>query len=398
MGTHNRKISRKRYRLRLAQRRRDGEIARALLTSHSQSEACAETHAAACFRDFSGDYRARVDALRGYALRAPQDWRCRLKSKSEEKRFLDLVRFAFARYRVPAHLEQAWLLDVVADDFVDKITLPGGPDPARINAIDLRRWYLVAAQGGSLYKQEAHPYLSKQECHHFLTAPDDVGSLRRAMWYAVARAQTESRDAALKVARSKITDYSIASSWWKEVARFFARNTTTVHAANDFVDFLYVTKQQDEAFTLKGRTLATLRRRMEDWHRSLRRSQSVGGGAWAGSPLPDVEYRTGKEHHQAIWRFRQIKTGEELFREGERMHHCVASYKFACVNGDVSIWSLTSEFPIGHRNRGVTIELMKSGRIVQCRGFGNRLPYANEVTMVKRWAREHALTWAAMER
>jgi hypothetical protein len=68
------------------------------------------------------------------------------------------------------------------------------------------------------------------------------------------------------------------------------------------------------------------------------------------------------------------------------------------VNGDVSIWSLTSEFPIGHRNRGVTIELMKSGRIVQCRGFGNRLPYANEVTMVKRWAREHALTWAAMER
>ena len=29
------------------------------------------------------------------------------------------------------------------------------------------------------------------------------------------------------------------------------------------------------------------------------------------------------------------------------MHHCVAGYKFACVNGSISIWSLTSEFPIG---------------------------------------------------
>ena len=110
------------------------------------------------------------------------------------------------------------------------------------------------------------------------------------MWYAVARAQSDSRDAALKVARSKIAGYSIASSWWKEVARFFARNPTAVHEIDDLVDFLFVAKQEDAAFTLKGRTLATLRRRMEDWHRALRRSQAIGGGAWAGSPLPDVEY------------------------------------------------------------------------------------------------------------
>ena len=137
---------------------------------------------------------------------------------------------------------------------------------------------------------------------------------------------------------------------------------------------------------------------MEDWHRALRRSQAIGGGAWAGSPLPDVEYAIGKERHRAIWRVRQIKTGHELFREGQRMHHCVAGYKPACTQGDVSIWSLTSEFPIGRLNRGVTIEVTKDGRIVQCRGFANRLPYGNEVTMAKRWANEHRLTWASPER
>lgn len=397
MGTYNCKISRKRYRLRLAQRRRDGEVARALLKSHSQSEACAEQRAIACFDDFGNDFRKKVDTLRGYALRAPADWRCRIKSKSEDKRFLDLVRFAFARYRVPAHLEQAWIA-TADDDFVDKITLPDPADLPRRGAPDLIRWYLIAAQGGSLYKQEAHPYLSKQECHHFLTAPDGVGSLRQAMWYAVARAQTDSREAALKVARSKVADHSIASSWWKEVARFFARNPTTVHETGDLVDFLYVAKQEDEAYTLKGRTLATLRRRMEDWHRALRKSQAIGGGAWAGSALPDVDYETGKERHRAIWRFRQIKTGQELFREGQRMHHCVAGYKTACMHGVISIWSLTSEFPIGRFNRGVTMEVTRDGRIVQCRGFANRLPYANEATMAKRWAREHNLTWASLER
>ena len=70
---------------------------------------------------------SKVEALRGYALRPPTDWRCRIKSRSEEKRFLDLVRFCFARYRVPAHLEQVWIADVVDDDFVDKITAARSP-------------------------------------------------------------------------------------------------------------------------------------------------------------------------------------------------------------------------------------------------------------------------------
>ena len=69
-----------------------------------------------------------------HALRAPEDWRCRIKSRSQERRFLDLlVRFCFARYRVAPHLENQWL-DEVADDFVDAVapvelarTTPGRP-------------------------------------------------------------------------------------------------------------------------------------------------------------------------------------------------------------------------------------------------------------------------------
>ncbi len=385
----------KRNRLREA-RRREAEL-RVSAVLEANSRVDARSRAPARFSDFMPEYHEKVEALRGHALRAPEDWRCRIKSRSEERRFIDLVRFTFARYRVPSHLERVWL-DRVEDDFVDRIALPDWQAMRRPGAPDLRRWYLVVAQGGSLYKQEARPYLSKQETHHFLSGPREITSTKQAFWYAVARAQVDSIDAARKVARCRIANYSIASTYWKEVARFFARSPFSIHEMDDLVDFLLAMKQEDPAFTLKGRTPAALKRRMEDWHHALRRNRAISGGAWTGSPLPDVAYEVGQDHKRAIWRIRQIKTGNELFREGERMHHCVASYKSLCMQGYGSIWSMTSEFPIGQVNRGVTMEVSKDGRIVQCRGFANRDPYGNETMMAKRWAREHALTWTLPDR
>jgi hypothetical protein len=379
----------KRIRLREA-RRREAELrVSAVLEANSRSDA--RPRVPERFVDFKPEYREKIKELRGHALRAPEDWCCRLKSRLEERRFIDLVRFTFARYRVAPHLERVWI-DGVKDDFVDRI----GPPEAthRRGAPDLRGWYVVAAQGGSLYKHEASAWLSKQETHHFLTAPAEITSTRHAFWYAVARAQTDDIVVVRKVVRCKVVNYSIASTWWKEVARFFARNPLSMHEMDDLVDFLLAAKREDQAFTLKGRTPDTLKRRMEDWHHTLRRNHALCGGAWAGSALPDVDYESGEDDKRAIWRIRQIKTGNDLFREGQRMHHCVASYKVACMNGSVSIWSITCEFPIGRLNRGVTLEVTRDGRIVQCRGFANRVPHRNEAATAKRWAQDHALTWA----
>jgi PcfJ-like protein len=381
--------------LRQARRRQAERNVCAVLEAHSRRKI--EPAVAVSYGDFAAPYRAKIDAYRAFALRRPEDWRCRLKSRSQERRFLDLVRFVFAKYPAPAHLERIWIQDI-EDDFLDDVhpRVRVGIGHRAAARPDLLRWHLVATQGGSLHREHAHPYLSKLETHHFLDAPDELGT-ERAFWYAVARAQSENTSVALKVAQSKLSDYSVASSFWREVARFFARHPTTVAEMNDLIDFIRAARAEDDGFALKGRTLPALRRRMEDWHRALRKQQAICGGAWTGSALPDVEYRAGSEERPAIWRVRQIKTGNDLFREGQRMHHCVASYKHLCIAGSVSIWSLTCEYPLGHVNKGVTIELRKDGAIVQCRGFANRLPYANEAAMAKRWAREHALSWQALE-
>jgi PcfJ-like protein len=383
----------KKQRLHEARRRDVERTICAVLEAHSKRDV--GPRAVERYADFKAEYYYKIKALRGYALREPEDWRCRIKSRSEERRFIDLVRFSFARYRVAAHLENAWI-DEFTDDLVDRIGEL--PDTPAANRPDLRRWYLVAAQGGSLYKQHMSACLTKLETHHFLTAPDDVTSSQQALWYAVARAQTERIEIARRIGQSQLVRHSIASTWWREVARFFARNPVPLHEMNDLIDYLRIAKTENAGMSLKGRSLQALQRRREEWHRALRKHNAIGGGSWAGRLIPDVDYEAGSEKKKAIWRFRQIKTGNELFREGERMHHCVASYKHLCLNDQVSIWSLTSEFPLGQFNRGVTIEVRKDGAIVQCRGFANRLPYGNEVAVVKRWANEYGLCWAAIER
>jgi PcfJ-like protein len=382
----------KRMRLREAQRHAAAREFVARLEQHARTDS--RPIVIERYAQFDATARSRVEAQRAFALRAPEDWRCRIKSRSPEKRLLDLVKFGFARYRVAPHLENLWLEDFI-DDFVDSAQ-PISDRARRIRTVDLRGWYVVAAQGGSLYKRAAHPYLTKTETHHFLTAPAQITSTARAFWYAFARAQNDHVQVALNVAQTRLVEFSVASSFWKDVARFFALNPAPVAEMDDLIDFIRAAKAEDETFSLKGRTLATLRRRMDDWHRALRKEQAIVGGAWAGSPLPDFEYETGLEQRRAIWRFRQLKTGHDLFKEGQRMHHCVATYKHRCVTGEVSIWSLTSEFPIGQHNRGVTIELHRSGIVAQCRGFANRLPYSNELAMIRRWANDHGLSSFAL--
>src|SRR5581483_11525474 len=103
------------------------------------------------FGEFAPGYRAKVEAFRACALRPPELWRCRLRSRAPEKRFLELVRFTFARYRVPAHLENVWIEDAHALAAHRGAGHDGDRDTDWNHYF--RSWYIVATQGGSLYRQ-----------------------------------------------------------------------------------------------------------------------------------------------------------------------------------------------------------------------------------------------------
>jgi PcfJ-like protein len=370
----------KRIKLREAQRRATAEAIAARLRAHARPKS--NPAFIEVYSGFDLPYREQIEAYRELALRPPEDWRCALRCRSPERRFLELVKFTFARHGVAEHLKSAW---IAAPNARHELAAALAAD----DAPDLRLWYIIAAQGGSLHKEATHRYLTKLETHHFVRAPIEVPSTARAFWYALARTQTDDSEVALKVSRSKLARCPVVAPFWKEVARFFARNPIAILEMNDLTDYLQVALQEDPHFSLKGRSLRALRRRMAEWHRMLQ--HIAAGGCWNGHPLPDTVYGGGPG--AAVWRFRQIKTGEELAREGRRMAHCVATYKDNCIRGTSSIWSLTCEHPVGVISNSVTIELAGDGTIVQCRGYANRGASPNEAAVIKGWAAEHGLIW-----
>jgi PcfJ-like protein len=281
------------------------------------------------------------------------------------------VKFTFGRYGVPRHLEAAWLEDV---------------DYRAEPRIDLRRWYIVAAQGGSLFDDGARAYLSRAEIHHFLNPASSSLTAPQALWYAVARVHTGDPATATRIARSRLSAFSISCPFWKEAARYFARHPVSVPELNDLVDYLHAARDVDPGFRIWGRSLPALRERMLEWHRTRQAGQGFCHLSWQGSSIPNALY----EVDGVTWRFMQIRRGMRLFEEGQKMRHCVAAYRQACVSGESTIWSLTRQDDRGVR-RCLTIELHPRGLIVQCRGFANRSPTDEEVAIITRWAGDFGL-------
>lgn len=335
-------------------------------------------------------------SFRHEAIREPGDWAPKLKTRDPGRLRLAAARHLFARYPVAAPLECIWLSDLGLGE----------------EEIQLRRsWYVVAAKGGSLFRQGAGAFLSRSEVHCFLNPPGDLG-FDEAIWQAIARSYTDDAGLALRIARSRIarTDRR-QMPFWRQVARFFCANPLPTEEIDDLTDYIAARCNADAEYSMKGRTLSSLRRQMRQWHRDLaaiariEQAQRIAAmrygyhhaeniGRWPGSSLSDwtwrpnaKEARTNQEAYEVV----QLKTAADLVAESSAMHHCVSAYAQKCIHGYASIWSLRAKRP-GKTERMLTIELDPHGNAVQVRGFGNRLATTRENSILKRWAKAMAVT------
>ncbi len=343
--------------------------------------------------------RAIAEARRGLAdeaVRPGHLWQPKMKTRDPARLRLAAARHLFATYRVPAPLERVW----IGTD---------GLDPAEIAL--RKRWYVIVARGGSLYREAAREWLTRKEVHAFLNPPGDLG-FEEAFWQAITRSYTEDAGVALRIARSKIARTPRAElAFWREVARFFAVNPVPLTQIDDLCDFLSDQHRRDRGWSLKGRTLASLERLSLEWHRDIAaiarieavrrrhahpaaRQQGVEGGRWKGAALEDWTWRpTAKErslgkHHYAVV---QLTSAEELVAESRAMRHCVWTYASKCITGNATIWSLR-RIGAGGREPLLTIELDRQHRAVQVRGFANRVALPDEMKVLERWAKARGIT------
>jgi len=346
------------------------------------------------------DFERALDEVRrgfaGIAIRDGGLWRPKLKTRDPAPLPLAAARHLYARYPVSAALEAIWR------------------DGAGLQAdeIALRKWWYVAvARGDSLYKAGANAWLSRKEVHCFLNASGEFG-FREAFWFAIARSYTGDSGLAARLARTKIARTPRGElTFWREVARFFCEQPTSKEEIDDLCDYIAAMHRRDKAYSLKGRTLASLHRQMSQWHRDIAaierieamRRRAAGraalapGSAWEGSRLEDWEWeppaKEAKAHGERFF-VRQLKTAEDLVAESRAMHHCVSTYAVKCIAGNASIWTLRRK-ALGKAERLLTIELDPQHRAVQVRGFGNRLATLEEQKILKRWAKAKGVAlWA----
>lgn len=316
-------------------------------------------------------------------------FKLKTRSAHRDKQIIELVRYAFNKYTVPAFLYQAWTDEMLPDN-------PNFRAPRRAKPnkdINFKQWYLCVAQGGSLYKQHAKDWLTKKEVHLFLTQPHDL-SIDQALYFAICKSAGATDGIALRIARSKMSEQPI-NEYWKNCARFFSQDCPpSVQALGDLVDFLAHKRREDANFSIFGAgfTVASLNKKMIDWHHELRRVKEMGSASWEGHALDNDKITITDLHgDESHWVFYQIKSTKELAAEGTAQRHCVYSYKEKCQKGYCSIWSMRKVQEFVGEKRALTIELNDDGRIVQARGIANRSPRSEEHKALAKWASKNFL-------
>jgi hypothetical protein len=344
--------------------------------------------------DFSKAIEEAERGFSGEVVRDPQSWHPQMKTRDAARLRLAAARHLFAQYPVPATLERIWIDD--AGLSADEVRLR-------------RQWYVTAARGGSLYKAGASTWLTRKEVHAFLNPSVGLG-FDEAFWEAIARSYAGDAAMALRIARSKIARSPRGEiDFWRAVVRFFCANPAPVETIDDLCDYLAECRRREPHYSLEGRTLPALTRRMHEWHRDIaaierieamrRRAQGRGAhtwaadAAWPGSPLADWEWvPSSKDAKGKGERFvvRQLKQAEDLVMESRAMRHCVSTYAGKCMAGHASIWSLR-RCTKDRIDRLLTIEVDRQGQAVQVRGPANRLAHEDERHVIERWAKARGI-------
>ena len=270
-----------------------------------------------------------------------------------------------------------------------------------------RQWFVAHARGATFRSLDLPIVMTRKMEHLFLTSCDHLG-----IEHAMRRAELLSLGAPDEVVRAVLATRLAADlrngEFWRTVWMFLIANARAIDPAqiSPLIDFIQAIRQERVAvetqdgivmrdpplpsFSMKGRTVQSMLRLMQDWHRSL--GTANGGLTWASSPLRPLLMEEPSQDPSVppiVWQLMELTNGAQLRTEGTALRHCVASYADRCWRGASRIWSLRARR--GDKVRHVlTIEVdMRRRAIIQARGWGNRAPSGKPLRLLQNWtARE----------
>ncbi|MDX1934119.1 MAG: PcfJ domain-containing protein [Capsulimonadales bacterium] len=322
-------------------------------------------------------------------LREPEEWRADTDDRGELTSAL--LRHLFSIYPLPRFLDAGWMSGFTED------------------AEAQRGWFAHLGLGGKLEALRFPLPMTHRAAHHFLQSPESfsiVAALRRGQIVALGGSEALART----VAESFLAERQSDEEFWLSVVTFLVRHPelppSQIGPVLDFIRFRRFGSGKNDApeprFSMKGRTVDALLRRMEEWHETLARLGQKVRQTWEPTGIPPLDRieRDRLSSATCHWRIVELTDTLSLAEEGREMRHCVRSYSEGCLKGDKSVWSLRltlSDNPA--LRRLLTIEVNNHRRsIVQVRGKCNRTLSAMRGNHRMMLARDVLKQWAYSNR
>jgi PcfJ-like protein len=267
-----------------------------------------------------------------------------------------------------------------------------------------REWFVAHTRGASFRSLDLPIVMTRRMEHIFLRSHDHL-AIEHAMRRAELLALEASDELVRAVLATRLATDLRNGEFWRTVWMFLIANARAIHLAQigPMIDFIQSIRHERVAvetqhgivmrdpplpsFSMKGRTVQSMLRLIQDWHRSL--GVANGGLTWAPSPLRPLLIEEPSQDPSAppiVWQLMELTNGAQLRTEGTALHHCVASYADRCWRGASRIWSLRARR--GNKVRHVlTLEVdMKRRAVVQARGWGNRAASGKPLRLLQDWA------------
>lgn len=255
-------------------------------------------------------------------IRAVADWPG--TSASWRPAVCSLAQHLIGKYAVPPFLAASWY---ATDD---------------VYAEKKRQWFVAHARGARFRLLDLPIEMTRKMEHIFLTSPDHL-AIEHAMWRAELLALGASDELVRAVLATRSATDLRNGAFWRTVWMFLIANACAIDVSQvgPMIDFVQAIRHERVAvetpdgivqrdppqpsFSMKGRTLQSMLRLMQEWHRSL--GLANGGLTWAPSPLQPMMIEEPSQDPSAppsVWQLTELTNGAQLRTEGTALHHCVA--------------------------------------------------------------------------
>lgn len=327
----------------------------------------------------------RMNDRKGQWLRPVAEWSP--KSHNSRKQFSSLARHLFAQYPLPVFMDFAWL-------------------EAGKGAYTHRDWFIHLAVGKNIRTAKTPTKLTKKMSHYFVQAPDDYLPEEAIRWGQIHALGGDKRLTEAILGTPIGTEFG-NDAFWRSVILFFIENPFIERQqVGPIIDYInhqkYLTQENvvgpgvveiaeppQPNFSMRKRNPNTLLRLVSEWHNNLSKKTVAQNLYFRKSGINEYISKPSK-NQKRVWRIIELLSGYALIREGDIMHHCIATYANACAAGKCSIWSMMFEDEQG-KKKLLTIEVNRDKLIVEARGKYNRWPNSKEFRRLKDWAKKEDL-------